>query len=80
MRSRGAGGGGCLNYSFLLVVSCASTFIIFVLVAYAQKSLLTLYLIETPFNVFASGSSLVRAALSGSTLFAYGSMIYLTLH
>ena len=41
---------------------------------------LTRYLIETPFNTFANRSdpyqaALVRAAWSGSTLFAYGNMI-----
>ena len=41
---------------------------------------LTLYLIETPFNTFTNRvdpdqAALVRAAWSGSTLFAYGNMI-----
>ena len=41
---------------------------------------LTLYLIETPFNAFSNKAdpdqaALVRAAWSGSTLFAYGNMI-----
>ena len=41
---------------------------------------LTLYLRETPFNAFANiadpdQAALVRAAWSGSTLFAYGNMI-----
>ena len=41
---------------------------------------LTLYLIETPFDTFANRAdtdqaALVRAASSGSTLIAYGSMI-----
>ena len=47
--------------------------------------ILTVYIIDTPFNTFANGAdpdqaALVRAAWSGSTLFAYGHMIYLTLH
>ena len=42
--------------------------------------LITLYLIETPFNTFANRAdpvqaALVRAAWSGSSLFAYGNMI-----
>ena len=46
---------------------------------------LTLYLIEMTFNTFANRAdpdqaALVRAAWSGSTLFAYGNMIYLILH
>ena len=45
----------------------------------------TFYLIETPFNTFASRAdsdqaALVRAAWSGSTLFAYGNMMYPILH
>ena len=41
----------------------------------------TLYLIETPFSTFANRAdpdqaALVRAAWSGSTLFAYGNMLY----
>ena len=48
------------------------------------KFSLTLYLIETPFSPFANRAdpdqaALVRAAWSGSTLFAYGNMIYLIL-
>ena len=46
---------------------------------------LSVYLIETPLNAFANRvdpdqTALVRAALSGSTLFAYRNMIYLTFH
>ena len=46
---------------------------------------LTLYLIETPFNTSANRAdpdqaAHIRAARSGSTLFAYGNMIYLILH
>ena len=42
--------------------------------------MLTLYLIETPFNGFASRAdldqaALVRPAWSGSTLFSYGNLI-----
>ena len=45
----------------------------------------TLYLMETPFNTFANRAdsdqaALVRAAWSGSTLFAYENMIHLILH
>ena len=44
----------------------------------------SLYLIETPFNSFANRANpdqaLVRAASSGTTLFAYRSMIYLILY
>ena len=45
---------------------------------------LTLYITETHFNTFANRTdpdqaALVRAACSGSTLFAYGNMIYLIL-
>ena len=47
--------------------------------------ILTLYLIETPFNTFANRvdpdqAALVRAAWSGSTMFARGNMIYLILY
>ena len=49
---------------------------------FAPLLTLTLYLIETPFNVSANRAdpdqaALVRAAWSGSTLFAYGYIIYL---
>ena len=49
------------------------------------RQIITLYLIETPFNTFANRAdldqtALVRAAWSWSTLFAYGNMIYLILH
>ena len=42
--------------------------------------MLTIYLIETPFNTFANRADpdqadLVRVAWSGSTLLAYGNMI-----
>ena len=44
-----------------------------------SRLLLTLYLIETPFNTFANRAdpgqtALIRAAWPGSTLFAYGNM------
>ena len=47
--------------------------------------MLNLYLIETPYNMFANRAdpnqaALVRAAWSGSALFAYGNMIYLIQH
>ena len=47
--------------------------------------ILILYLIEMPFNAFANRAdpdqaALVRAASSGSALFAYGNMISLILH
>ena len=46
---------------------------------------LTLNHIETPFNAFANRADpdqagLVRAARSGSTLFAYGYLIYMIIH
>ena len=49
------------------------------------KCKLTHYLIEMPFNAFANRTNpdqaaLIRAAWSGSTLFANGNMIYLILH
>ena len=45
-----------------------------------ERNVLTLYLIATHFNAFANRAdpdqaALVRAASSGSTLFAYGNMI-----
>ena len=45
-----------------------------------RNTILTLYLIEMPFYTFANRAhpdqaALVRAACSGSTLFAYGNMI-----
>ena len=48
----------------------------------ADMKHLTLYPIEAPFNPFTNRedqdqAALVRAALSGTTLFAYGNMIYL---
>ena len=44
--------------------------------------ILTIYLIETPFNTFAyradqDQAAVIRAAWSGSTLLAHGNMIYL---
>ena len=50
-----------------------------------KKYVLNLYLMETPINPFANRidpdqAALVRAACSGSTLFAYGNVIYLILH
>ena len=59
------------NYSFLTKLCVMGT--------------LTLKLIKMPFNTFANRAdpdqaALVRTALSGSTLFAYGNMIYLILH
>ena len=46
---------------------------------------LTLYLMDAPFNALANRAdpnqaALQRAAWSGSTLYAYGNMIYLILH
>ena len=45
-----------------------------------QRNILTLYLTETRFKTFANRAdpdqaALIRAALSGSTLFAYGNMM-----
>ena len=48
----------------------------------SSKRKVTLYLIETSFNFFATRAdpdqvAVVRAAWSGSILFTYGTMIYL---
>ena len=54
------------------------------LMFFKAGGLINPYLIETPFNIFANRAdldqaALVRAALSGSALFAYGTIIYLIL-